>query len=94
MRHLRRLGAVAPLLAIVLCVQTLPAQTLDQAVALWHARRFKEANEVFKALELKDPKNPDYKVAWGRMMLDHAQPSDAQDLFGEALESRRTTPAP
>ncbi|MCX6633388.1 MAG: tetratricopeptide repeat protein, partial [Candidatus Solibacter sp.] len=84
MKYLHRLGAVTLLLAL-----TLPAQTLDQAEALWKARRFKEANEVFKQLEAKDPKNPDYKVRWGRMMLEHAQPTDAQDLFGEALEIKK-----
>jgi cellulose synthase operon protein C len=83
-KHLIRLGAVTLLLAL-----TLPAQTLDQAETLWKARRFKEANEIFKQLEAKEPKNPDYKVRWGRMMLDHAQESDAQDLFGEALEIKK-----
>ena len=83
-KYLPRLGAVALLLVLAL-----PAQTLDQAEALWKARRFKEANEVFKQLEAKYPKNPDYKVRWGRMMLDHAQPTDAQDLFGEALEIKK-----
>src|SRR6185436_565913 len=82
----KRLGAVSLLLALTLLVSRLPAQTLDQAEALWKARRFKEANEVFKVLEAKNPKNADVKIRWGRMMLDHAQPSDAQDLFGEALE--------
>jgi tetratricopeptide (TPR) repeat protein len=67
----------------------LPAQTLDQAEALWKARRFKEANEVFKQLAAAEPKNPDYKVRWGRMMLDHAQPTDAQDLFTEALAIKK-----
>ncbi|MEO8593599.1 MAG: tetratricopeptide repeat protein [Candidatus Solibacter sp.] len=84
MRYLRRLGAVTLLFAL-----SLPAQTLQQAETLWKARRFKEANEVFKALEKGDPKNPDYKVRWGRMMLDHAQPDDAQDLFNEALELKK-----
>jgi tetratricopeptide (TPR) repeat protein len=78
------MGAVTLLLALAL-----PAQTLNQAEALWKARRFKEANEVFKQLEAKEPRNPDYKVRWGRMMLDHAQPSDAQDLFAEALEIKK-----
>ena len=73
----------------LLFVLTLPAQTLPQAEALWKARRFKEANDVFKQLEAKEPGNPDYKVRWGRMMLDHAQPNDAQDLFGEALEIKK-----
>lgn len=81
MKQLQRLGAVTLLLVL-----TLPAQTLDQAEALWKARRFKEANEVFKQLEAKYPKNPDYKVRWGRMMLEHAQPTDAQELFAEALK--------
>jgi tetratricopeptide (TPR) repeat protein len=81
MKHLQRLGAGMLLLAL-----TLPAQTLSQAEALWKARRFKEANDVFKQLETKEPKNPDYKVRWGRMMIDHAQPGDAADLFTEALE--------
>ena len=40
-------------------------------------------------MEKKEPKNPDYKVRWGRMMMDHAQPSDAADLFGEALEIKK-----
>jgi cellulose synthase operon protein C len=84
MKSFPRLGA-----ATLLLVLTLPAQTLDQAEALWKARRFKEANEVFRQLEAKEPKNPDYKVRWGRMMLDHAQPTDAQDLFGEALEIKK-----
>jgi tetratricopeptide (TPR) repeat protein len=83
-KHLLRLGA-----AMLLLVLTLPAQTLDQAEALWKARRFKEANEVFKQLEAKEPKNPDYKVRWGRMMLEHAQPNDAQDLFAEALQIKK-----
>jgi tetratricopeptide (TPR) repeat protein len=77
------------LLVLTLAVQNLSAQTLAQAEALWKARRFKEANEVFKALEKKEPKNPDYKVRWGRMMMDHAQPTDAEALFGEALEIKK-----
>jgi tetratricopeptide (TPR) repeat protein len=77
------------LLVLTLAAQNLSAQTLAQAEALWKARRFKEANEVFKALEIKEPKNPDYKVRWGRMMMDHAQPTDAEALFGEALEIKK-----
>jgi tetratricopeptide (TPR) repeat protein len=63
--------------------------TEAQAEALWKARRFKEANEIFKQLEAKEPGNADYKVRWGRMMLDHAQPDDAQDLFAEALQIKK-----
>ena len=83
MRYDKRLDAGMLLLVLSLSAQILSAQTLAQAEALWKARRFKEANDVFKQLEAKEPKNPDYKVRWGRMMMDHAQPTDAQDLFGE-----------
>jgi tetratricopeptide (TPR) repeat protein len=89
MRYDKRLSAGMLLLVLNLAAQTLSAQTLAQAEALWKARRFKEANEVFKALEIKEPKNPDYKVRWGRMMMDHAQPTDAEALFGEALEIKK-----
>jgi tetratricopeptide (TPR) repeat protein len=61
------------------------AQTLQDAETLWKARKYKDANEVFKQLVAKEPENPDYKVRWGRLYLDHSQPNDAQDLFSEAL---------
>ena len=78
------LGAVALLLASLL-----PAQTLEQAEALWKARRFQEANDAFRALVAQNPKNPDYKVRWGRLYLDHSQPADAVGLFNEALELKK-----
>ena len=67
----------------------LPAQTLEQAEAFWKARRFQEANDVFRALVAQHPDNPDYKVRWGRLYLDHSQPADAVDLFNEALELKK-----
>jgi cellulose synthase operon protein C len=62
------------------------AQTLQQAEDLWKARRYKDANEVFRQLVAKNPKNADLKVRWGRMYLEHWQPAEAGELFGEALE--------
>jgi tetratricopeptide (TPR) repeat protein len=64
----------------------LPAQTLEQAQALWKARRYQDANNEFRGLVAKYPKNPDYRVQWGRMYLEHWQPDIASDLFKEALE--------
>src|ERR1041385_1347086 len=84
MKHILRISAVAFPLALVLS-----AQTLQQAEALWKARRYFDANEVFKALVAKKPKDPDLKVRWGRMYLDHAQPDDAVALFNEALEIKK-----
>ena len=89
MKYLPRLGAVTLLLVLTLPAQTLLAQTLDQAEALWKARRFKEANEVFLALVAKEPKNPDYKVRLGRMAMEHTEPDYAQELFAQALEIKK-----
>ena len=63
----------------------LPAQTLQQAETLWKARRYQEANEVFRVLVANEPKNALYRVRWGRMYLDHWQPDVADGLFSEAL---------
>lgn len=80
-------GRVWPCLTIALTFAlALPAQTLQQAEAFWKARRYKEANDEFRALVAKYPDNPDFKVRWGRLYLDHWQPDVASDLFNEALE--------
>lgn len=84
MKQILRLSAVALSLALVLS-----AQSLQQAEALWKARRYQDANEVFKVLVEKNPGNPDYKVRWGRMYLDHWQPDEAAGLFNEALELKK-----
>jgi predicted Zn-dependent protease len=79
-----RLGAAALLFALAL-----PGQTLDQAEQKWKARDYAGANEIFKALVAKYPDNPDYRVRWGRLMLDHGQPDDAAGLFNEAVELKK-----
>ena len=84
MKQILRLGALALAASFVVS-----AQTLEQAEALWKARRYQDANEVFKVLVEKNPKNPDYRVRWGRMYLEHWQPNDAEDLFNEALELKK-----
>src|SRR5205823_10179070 len=66
-----------------------PAQTLDQAEALWKARRYQEANEVFKQLVARHPRNADYRVRWGRLFLDHWQAGEAAKLFNEALAIKK-----
>src|ERR1035437_258590 len=82
--------ACLALVAIALLLASLlPAQTIEQAEAFRKARRFQEANDVFRALVAQHPDNPDYKVRWGRLYLDHSQPGDAVDLFNEALELKK-----
>jgi tetratricopeptide (TPR) repeat protein len=77
--------AAAPLFA-------LSAQTLPQAESLWKARQYQEANVVFRELVAQHPENPDYRVRWGRMYLEHAQADDIQTaagLFNEALAIKK-----
>jgi tetratricopeptide (TPR) repeat protein len=74
---------------VVLAANGLCAQTLQQAEALWKARNYQGANEIFRQLVAADPNNPDLKVRWGRLYLDHAQAADAADLFGEALAIKK-----
>jgi tetratricopeptide (TPR) repeat protein len=84
-----RLGAVLFLVSLVV-----PAQTLQQAEDLWKQRDFGDANLMFRALVARYPENPDYRVRWGRMFLEHGARNDdpsvddvqnASDLFNEAL---------
>ena len=85
-RSRERKRAVGRLLLLTLMASLLPAQTLEQAERLWKARNYEGANDVFRQLVDKEPKNALYRVRWGRMYLDHFQPADASDLFDEALK--------
>jgi predicted Zn-dependent protease len=85
--RLVRLASAALLLAI--CAA---AQTIQQAQALWKAHRWADANEVFKALHSRNPKDPDLKVMWGRFFMDHNQEKEANDLFIEALAINKEQP--
>ena len=82
-----RVGAV-----LFLAAWAIPAQTLQQAEAYWKARNFTEANATFRDLVAQYPNNPEYRVRWGRMFLDHGAEDgthhdiqNASDLFHEAL---------
>ena len=81
------LGATA-----LLFTALLPAQTLQQAEALWKARKYQDANNEFRALVAKNPKNADYRVRWGRMYLEHWQADEASKLFQEALQIKENHP--
>jgi tetratricopeptide (TPR) repeat protein len=69
------------------------AQTLEQAENLRKQRRYMDANEVFKALDAKSPKNADILAHWGMLYYDtHRQEDDAGKLFTEALAVRKDHP--
>jgi cellulose synthase operon protein C len=63
-----------------------------RAEGLWATGDYKAANEAFRAAIQQQPKNPEYRVRWGRLMMVYAQPKDALDLFGEALEIQKDHP--
>ena len=81
MKNFKRLLAVAFVFSAALS-----AQTLQQAQALHRAGKLWDANEMFKALESRYPNDPAFKVAWGRVFLDNAQPKEAAGLFDEAIK--------
>ena len=74
---------------LLICLEALPAQTLERAEALWKARDYQGANALFRELVKAHPNNPEYKVRWGRLFLDHFQPNDAAALFFEALAIKK-----
>jgi tetratricopeptide (TPR) repeat protein len=82
-----RLGAAG---LFLICAAS--AQTLQQAETLWKQRRYFDANEVFKALEAKFPKDATIKARYGRMMLEKHQDEDAEDLFQQALKLQKDNP--
>jgi tetratricopeptide (TPR) repeat protein len=90
-KHFPR-AAVWALLAALSIPGVLPAQRLDlvksleQAKSLQKARRYQDANNLFRQLVADYPDNPDIRVAWGRLYLEHWQPDVAHDLFEEALK--------
>ncbi|MBV8864210.1 MAG: tetratricopeptide repeat protein [Acidobacteriaceae bacterium] len=48
---------------------------------------FDSANEEFRQAYKNQPRSAQVKTEWGRMFLEHYQPSDAAKLFTEALET-------
>jgi len=70
------------------CYQGL-TRALDPAVqaeGFWGMGDYKSANDAFRAATKLREKDPAPRVRWGRMYLDHWQPSEAQDLFQEAIK--------
>ena len=65
------------------------AQTLDRAEALWKSRDYQAANSAFRALVKLNPKNPDYRVRWGRLFLERFNDEEAAKLFQEALDLKK-----
>jgi tetratricopeptide (TPR) repeat protein len=56
-----------------------------RAEGLWATRDYQSAFDAFEAATKLNPKNADYRVRLGRMLLEHWQPADAQQQFKQAL---------
>lgn len=70
------------------CYQQL-TQSKDPGIAAegyWALRDYQRANDLFREAVKAHPKDPNPRVRWGRMFLEHWQPADASALFKEALE--------
>ena len=70
------------------CYQNL-TKSSDLAVraeGFWAARDYQDANSAFRDAMKAHPKDANLLVRWGRMYMEHWQPKEAADMFGEALE--------
>ncbi len=76
----------AAFLLLLTATATLPAQTLQQAEALWHAHDYEGAKPVFEALLKAHPENAEYRVRYAQMFYERFNPTDAQKLYAEALK--------
>jgi tetratricopeptide (TPR) repeat protein len=78
-------SALFCLFAIVAVAQRRADST---ALTLWHSGQYDAANQAFKALTAQYPDNPDYRVEWGRLLLERFNRSEAASLFAEALKQK------
>src|SRR5215211_5710281 len=65
------------------------AQTIERAEAQWKARQYDAARNTFEALVKTYANNPDYKVRYGRLLLERFNPVQAAGLFQEALAIKK-----
>jgi tetratricopeptide (TPR) repeat protein len=85
----RQLPGVSALIPALFVVAALHAQTLERAEALWKLHEYDAANSAFRELVKAHPKNPDYKVRWGRLFLDRFNGAEAAKLFDEAIQIKK-----
>jgi cellulose synthase operon protein C len=76
----------------VISLLCLHAQTLERAETFWKQQQYEAANAEFRALVAAHPKNPDYRVRWGRLFLERFNGAEAAKLFEEALQIKKDDP--
>jgi tetratricopeptide (TPR) repeat protein len=76
----------------VICLLSVHAQTLERAETLWRQQQYEAANAEFRALVAAHPKDPDYRVRWGRLFLERFNGAEAAKLFEETLQIKKDHP--
>ncbi|HUS05560.1 MAG TPA: tetratricopeptide repeat protein, partial [Bryobacteraceae bacterium] len=63
-----------------------------KAEGFWGVHQYENANKAFRLAVDSSPKNPDYRVRWGRLFLERFNKEDAEKLFREALAIDENNP--
>lgn len=58
----------------------------EMAEGLWGLGLFEQAGAAFRIAVAQEPKNPDVRVRWGRLLLERFNVTESSQLFQEALE--------
>src|SRR5262245_5845130 len=86
------------LVTALLLVSLAPAQTtIERADALWKAKNYSGARDIFEAIikreeAQKQPKDPEVRVRYGRLLFERFNAEQAAGLFQEALEVKKDHP--
>lgn len=59
------------------------------AEGLWGLGRFEEAGAMFRSAVKVQPKDPEVRVRWGRLLLERFNVTESGQLFQEALELKK-----
>src|SRR5579871_4121245 len=70
------------------CYKKLTASTdlATRAEGFWYQRDYQDANNAFRDAVKARPKDANILTRWAYMYMEHWQPKDAAEMFGEALE--------
>jgi len=70
------------------CYESLTAarDPFSRAEGFWGLEQYEEANNQFRIATQQSPSNATIRVRWGRLMHERFNNTEADNLFGEALE--------
>ena len=65
------------------------ARPAEMAEGFWGLGEFEKAGAAFRIAAVQEPKSPDIRVRWGRLLLERFNVTESSQLFQEALELRK-----